>query len=132
MPSRPMTVAVAFALVAGLIAGCQSRLSFETTRKLDPGQVINFSVDSPRYDQKVAVEFSADNEVGVYVCLEKDRDSVDDALISVAKKMPEILGSNPKAKSGTVEVTVPAKERFYVFLAGAAKPTTVTVKVTGK
>src|SRR5262245_1213353 len=106
MPSRFSAALIALVAFA---PGCQSRLRFETPKNRDVGQVVNFEGDAPRYEQRIAVEFSADNEVGVYVCLDSERDAVDQALVSMAKNVPGTIGSNPKAKSGTVEATVPAK-----------------------
>src|SRR6185369_17036775 len=125
-------VAPALAICALALPGCQTRLKWTNTTTLEQGQTKSFEIDKPRYDQLVSVDFSSsDGAIDVFVCLEENKQAVEDA-IAMGKTHSGVLGSQIKATSGTIEVSVPAQVKPIVFIAHAKKSTNVTLKIVGK
>lgn len=118
-------------IVAALAGGCQSRLKFDQTSTVEMGEVKYYEVDSPKYEQKIAIDISSDQEISVYVVGGKDKDAVFNDL-NASKEPKNVLASKHGVKSGALEATVPAKEKFFVFLANAKKKCSVTIKLVGK
>jgi hypothetical protein len=117
------------ALLAG---GCNRALNFEKTLAMGPGDVKSFSVDAPRGEQKVTVTFtSSEAPVDVYVALEKDLESAASAIQNF-KTPNSVLANQLKARTGSIEAVIPAKEAFGVIVANAIKDSSVQVKIAGK
>jgi hypothetical protein len=112
-------------------AGCQSRLNVQKSYRLQPGEIQSVEIDPPRYQQRVTVAVDTDAPVTVAVFLKKDAESVERGLTT---------GNNPENalavwkgdSPGSVEATVPAKERAVVRVESAQKTANVTLKITGK
>jgi hypothetical protein len=113
------------------VGGCQSKLNVEQSAQIEAGMLRQFEIDSPRYDQKVAVTVTADNPVNVYVFLQKDRDAAVKAIES-EKSSDLILTSKEKATSETLEATVPAKQGVVVAVQTMAKAANVKLKIVGQ
>ena len=118
-------------IVAALAGGCQSRLKFDQTSSIEMGEVKYFEVDSPKYEQKVSVDITSEHEISVYIVGANEKDAVYNDLNS-SKEPKNVLAAKEQFKSGSVEATVPAREKFYVFLAKAKKKGNVTIKLVGK
>src|SRR4051812_14619934 len=100
---------VAFIAVFAIIsAGCQTRLKWSRTETIAPGETKLFDIDAPRYDQQVTIEFTADNEINVYACLQDDKDKVQDAIL-MGRTPTGVLASKEKSSSGSMEFSVAAK-----------------------
>jgi hypothetical protein len=122
---------ISFPLLVVVLAGCQSKLRDSRTLDVEIGSINTIHIDGPRYDQKVTVEFtSSDGPVGVYVCLRKDEREVG-ADADTGHTHPAALGSVARAVSGTIEVSIPAKQEFSIMVFAAGKRTTVSLKITG-
>jgi hypothetical protein len=118
-------------LLFGAVAGCQSRLGIEKSAELNPDGIVAIDVDSPRYDQPVHVEYSSTGcEIAVYVCLEKDKSAAEAAL--TAKKVPSSILGSSVGRNGQFDFSVPAGNKFSVFLANASAVTNVTVNIAGR
>jgi len=116
-----------------LVAGCQSRLNRDLKSEVETGDTNIITVDAPRYDQKVAVEFSSsDGPVSVYVGLKKNEDAINKAALT-SKTEDTVLAKSEKTPSGSLEVNIPAKEEFVIVIQShATKKTTVTTKIRGE
>jgi hypothetical protein len=132
MRRSPVLLACLALSLPGL-GGCQ-KLDEKRSVTLAPGDVKNLQIDAPRADQKVHVAVtSSDCPVDVYVVLQKDHDSVDQTLLAGNKPdAKKVLASQEKTRDASLEATVPAKSGYSIFFAGATKPTTVSVQVSGR
>ena len=92
-----------------LAAGCQSRLSFDRTFRVEPGAVYTFEIDPPRYEQKMSISIETDAPVRVDVYLKRDAEAVEKDL-TLKQKSDKTIGSWTGDKSGTLEVTVAAHQ----------------------
>lgn len=119
-------------LLVLVLAGCQSRLKDNRTIDVEAGGINTIRIDGPKYEQKVQIEFTSTNvPVSVYVCLRKDETMVGGAA-EVDQLHATALCRTPKGTTGSVEVTVPAKQEFSVMVIGGNKPTSVKLKIVGK
>ncbi len=124
------TLFIAISVLA--LAGCQSKLKDSRTLIVEPAGINTVYIDGPKYDQKVTVEFSSSEcPVSVFVCLKQNEQSVG-AAADVGQLHADLLGSVQKATSGTIDLSIPAKQDFAVLVMEAKKRTTVTLKLTGK
>jgi hypothetical protein len=96
---------------------------------IDTFKMIN--LDAVKRDQKVKVEVSSPGAaVSVYVVLEKDRATVQQAL-EVDKRSDKILASTEKTESATLEANIPAGNAAVILLMSACgKTANVKVKST--
>jgi len=125
---RTMPVCIVLAIM-----GCQSRLNRDLNSEVEAGDTNIITVDAPRYDQKVVVEFSSsDGPISVYVGLKKNEDAINKAALS-SKAGADVIAKSEKTPSGSLEVNIPAKEEFIIVVQShAMKKTTVTTKIRGK
>ncbi|HEX4592369.1 MAG TPA: hypothetical protein VH120_20735 [Gemmataceae bacterium] len=114
-----------------LLAGCQSRLSFDRSVRVEPGAVNTFEIDPPRYDQKMGVTIETDSPVTVWVYLKNDADAVEKDL-TLKRQSDKVLATWTGDKSGTIECSVPAHQIAIVRLEAEKKAANVTVKVAGR
>jgi hypothetical protein len=114
-----------------LLAGCQSRLSFDRTLRVEPGSSNTFEIDPPRYDQKMSITIETDAAVRVDVYLKRDSEAVDRDL-TLKQKSDKTIGTWSGDKSGTLEVSVPAHQFVVVRVDAEKKAANVTVKVVGR
>ena len=111
------------------IVGCAQTVSVEKTVEVSAGlNSAPIVVDGPKKDQKIKVEFTADNPVDVQVILGNDENAVLREL-EKAKPNVESVAAEKKATSGTLEATIPAGKDYGVYLSNATKKTSVTVKL---
>ena len=110
--------AIALVLLVIGAAGCNrgSILNKEEVVEVSPGEIKYLNIDPPKKDQKVKVQFSSPEPVTVEVTLGSD------------DKQGKSLAQKNNSKEDTIEVTVPANEKFCVVLSGNKK-TKITVKL---
>jgi hypothetical protein len=116
------------ALVA--LAGC-SKIHEQRSFTLDPFAGNTLSISAPLSEQKVKVVVSSDEPVNVWILLEKDVPAGEkDQFDPDAKMKTGILAKEKDAKEATLTATVPAKEKYQVYVTNpGSKPAAVTVKV---
>jgi hypothetical protein len=109
------------------LAGC-SKIHEKREFSLELGGMNSLVITAPLSEQKVKVILTADQPVNIYVMLDKDfpqgKEDVDLETLKTG-----ILGTEKNTKDATLDVTVPAKEKFRIVVGGATKKTNVTVKV---
>ena len=118
----------ALALVA--LAGC-SKLHVEKSYTLDPGTVQHLEVTPPTSEQKLKVSVTSDEPITLTVILVKDvpaakggaEDIDPDTLTKAA------VAQKKEAKDATLDVTIPAKEKYRVYVSGVKKMAKVTIKI---
>ena len=117
-------------LVTLSLTGCNSRLRYEKTLTMGPGDIKPFPVEAPRREQKVIVTFTSDKSpVDVYVTLDPDAAT---KKIEDYKAPSNILAKQLKATEGSIEAVIPAKKSFGAIVAGAIRDTKVQIKMEGK
>ena len=112
-----------------LIAGCAQQVSVDKTVEVEPGlNRAPILVDAPKKEQKVKLEFTADNPVDVRIVLGKDEKVI---LRELEKPNPKVeaLATEKAAKSGVLEATIPAGKDYGVYVTNAVKKTSVTLKL---
>jgi hypothetical protein len=126
---------LSLAVAACLGAGCklQQRLDRTLTVSVSPGETKPTKIDAPIADQQVTV--TADSPgvpVSVYLVLEKDRTSVEDALFN-SKRPEKALDGKDKVEQATLQGTVAAKNDFAVVIWNPGlKPATVKLTISGR
>jgi hypothetical protein len=126
---NPRTAALAvmcFALVATQ-SGCTSRVNFNQTETLEPGDIKTYTIDAPRKEQKVRVQVESPEPVNVYVGLAASAGAIQKALERDQK--PVAAGGKSGVTQDSFEVTIAAGQEFTVFLSGARKRTEVKLSV---
>jgi hypothetical protein len=114
-----------FALV--VLAGC-SKIHESKTFTVEPGDSYTLQVTAPLSEQKVQVVLTSDQPVNIWVLLEKDVPSGKDDFDPESIKSG-ILASEKAKTQATLSATIPAKEKYRVYVNGAAKKANVTVKI---
>ena len=89
-------------VLASIPACAGSKVRFDKTVELQEGDRKIYTIEAPKEDQKVKIEFSATENLNVEVFLEKARD----------KGKP--LAQSTNAKEGSLEVNIPAGESFVI------------------
>ena len=118
----------AWAALFLLGAGCGQKVNVEKSVTLEPGTMLApIVLDGPKSEQKINVEFSADNPIDVYVILGKDEKAIL-AQLESPKKL-DIRASKKNSKGDTLAATIPAGSDYGVYLANATKKTAVKVSV---
>jgi len=113
-------------------AGCNRvTLNDERTVEVAVGTARPFIVEAAKKDQKIKVEVSSPGvPVSVYVCLEKDREAVEEC-IEAQRQSDKILATMEKTERGTLEATIPANNVAMILLTNAsAKTANVRVRTT--
>lgn len=115
----------ALALIA--LAGC-AKLHLDKNYTLEVLSTQHLEVSPPTSEQKLKITMTSDEPVNVAVVLVKDiPPGVEDYDPALTATGPLAIEKNTKAASLTV--TIPAKEKYRVYLSGAKKKATVNVKV---
>jgi len=121
MKARYLALLAVFAL-----AGC-SKIHEQRSFTVEPAGSHNLKITAPLSETKYKVEVTSDQPVNVWVILEKDvpggKDDFDPEPIQ------SVLGKEKSTQQATLNVTVPAKEKFRVYINGPTKPANVTVKI---
>lgn len=133
---RVRTVLLALAVGLAALSGCQ-KLTYEKTYTIPGGETEEFTIDAPRYDQKVTVSVSpSKGPVSAWLVkasgLEKARQAV-----QRKKEPPEelVLGKQLSTTKADLsfEATVPAKTEYSLLMKNAgSEASEVTVKVVGR
>jgi hypothetical protein len=125
-----MKVRLVPALALVVLAGC-SKLHVEKQYTLEPGTIQHVEVSPPTSDQKLKVSVTSDEPVTVTVLLVKDipaakggAEDIDPGTLTTGG-----LGQKKDVKEATLDVTVPAKEKYRVYISGVKKLAKVTVKI---
>src|SRR5262245_2821369 len=130
MPMKFRFVPVLAVLV---LAGC-SKIHEQRTFAVAPGGGNTLSISPPVSDQKLAVVLSSDQPVNVWILLEKDLPSGDkDNFDPDAQMKSGVLAKEKNTKDVTLSATIPAKEKFQVYVSNTGNKTAnVTVKIDSK
>jgi len=110
-----------------VVAGC-SKIHEQRSFTVEPSGAYTLSITAPLSEQKVKVEMTSDEPVNVWVILEKDVPAGKDDFDPEALKSG-VLAKEKATKQATLNVTIPAKEKFRVYFDGAAKKAAVTAKI---
>jgi len=121
MKARLIPLIAVFAL-----AGC-SKIHEEKTFTLEPGNSHTLDISAPLSEQKVNVALTSDEPVNVYVLLLKSVEGKTDYDPDTMKE--GVLAKEKSTKSATLTATVPAKEKYRIYVDGATKKANVSVKV---
>ncbi|HVK09868.1 MAG TPA: hypothetical protein VM597_13925 [Gemmataceae bacterium] len=114
----------ALALVA--LAGC-SKFHVEKQYTLDMFSTQHIEVTAPTSEQRIKVTMTSDEPVTVTVLLAKDVPTKEEFDPGTLDK--GTLAQKKDTKDTTLDVTIPAKEKYRVYLSGAKKKAQVSVKI---
>ena len=110
-----------------VLAGC-SKIHEKREFSIDPASYHSLEITAPLSEQKVKVTLTSDQPVNIYVLLDKDfpkgKEDFDPETLKTG-----LLGSQKSAKDATLDVTIPAKEKYRIVVSGANKKANVTVKI---
>jgi hypothetical protein len=121
---RPAAI-VLFPLV--LLAGC-SKIHEQRSFTVEAGGAYTLGITAPLSEQKVKIEMTSDEPVNVWVVLEKDVPGGKDEFDPTALQSG-VLAKEKNVKQATLTATIPAKEKYRVYIDGAAKKSNVTVRI---
>jgi Prokaryotic membrane lipoprotein lipid attachment site len=117
------------ALAMLALAGC-SKVHEQRSFTLAPLGGNTLSITAPLSEQKVTVVVSSDQPVNVWVLLEKDVPPGDKGDVDPDKMTSGVLAKEKNTKEATLQATVPAKEKYQVYIVNSGtKTASVTVKV---
>ena len=109
------------------LTGC-SKIHQQFSFSLEPGESRELNVSAPLSEQKLKVAMTSDQPVNIYVILEKNfpggKDNFDPETLKEG-----VLVKEKDKKEANLSVTIPAKEKFVVFVNGAKKKATVSMKI---
>ena len=114
-------------LVVFALAGC-SKIHEQRSFSVDPHGSHTLEVSAPVSQQTVKVAVTSDEPVNVWVLLSKNvpegKDDFDPESLQEG-----VITKEKNTKDATLTATIPAKEKFVIFVNGATKKANVTVKV---
>lgn len=114
-------------LALAVLAGC-SKIHESRTFTVEPGNSHRLSITPPVSEQKLKVALTSDQPVNLWVILEKDipsgKEDFDPGTLSSG-----VVASAKGTKDATLDATIPAKEKFRVYVDGVKNKATVTVKI---
>ena len=116
------------------LAGC-SKIHEQRTFTLPPMGGNTLSISAPVSEQKLVVALSSDQPVNIWVLLEKDLPPGEkkDDFDPDAHMKSGVLAKEKNVKDATLQATIPAKEKFQVYVNNTGgKPANVTVKIDSK
>ena len=122
-----MTVRRLAFLSVVLFAGC-SKVHYQTSFEVDAGGSHSVEVSAPLSQQSIKVVVTSDQPINVWVLLDKNLPEGKDDLNPETLK-EGVLAKQKATKDATLTATVPGKEKYRVFVDGAAKKANVTVKI---
>lgn len=109
------------------LTGC-SKIHQQFSFSIEPGDSHTLNVSAPLSEQKLKINMTSDQPVNIYVILEKNFGGGKDNFDPEALK-EGVLEKAKSKKDADLVVTVPAKEKFVVFVNGAVKKASVNVKI---
>jgi len=112
------------------LVGC-SKIHEQRSFTLQPHGGYTLSVTAPVSEQKVSVAVTSNEPINVWILLEKEIPSGDkDDFDPDVNMKSGVLAKEKKAKDVVLQATIPAKEKFQVYLNNpGSKPANVTVKI---
>ena len=122
-----MTTRLIPLLALCLFVGC-SKIHEERSFTVEAGGSHSLQITAPLSEQKVKVVMTSTEPVNVYVLLDKHVPEGKDDFDADALK-EGVLAKEKAKKEATLTATIPAKEKYRVYVNGAAKSANVTVKV---
>jgi hypothetical protein len=123
-------VALLVTVLAISLTGCKSKIKpIDETISVPIGNPILKVIDPPSADQKILIEVTdATEDCDVFIYLEKDREKVEDNLFGT--KLPaEVIASQLKAKSISVQATIPKGQSAIVMIRNTGKSLTAKLKI---
>ncbi len=125
-----MKVRLVPALALVVLAGC-SKLHVEKQYPLEMFQARSVEVSAPTSEQKIRVTVTSDEPITVTVILDKElpagKAGADDFDPGQLDK--GTLAQKKDTKEASLDVTIPAKEKYRVYVSGAKKKAQVTIKI---
>jgi hypothetical protein len=117
-------------LAVVVLAGC-SKIHEQRAFVVPPQGGNTLTITAPVSEQKITVVLSSDQPVNVWILLEKDVPSGDkDTFDPDAQMKSGVLAKEKNAKDVTLQATIPAKEKFQVYVNNTgSKQANVTVKI---
>ena len=123
----PMRVRYIPFLAVFALTGC-SKIHQQFSFSIEPGESHVLNVSAPLSEQKLKVNMTSDQPVNIYIILDKNvpegKDDFDPETLKEG-----VLAKEKGKKDADLSVTIPAKEKFRVFVNGAVKKASVTVKI---
>ncbi len=116
------------AFVAILLAAGCSKIHYQSSFQVDAGGSHSVEVSAPMSEQKIKVITTSDEPVNVWVLLDKDLPDIKDDF-DPDKLKDGVLAKDKNTKDSTLTATIPAKEKYRVFINGATKKASVSVKI---
>jgi len=110
-----------------VVAGC-SKVHHQTSFDVDTGGSHSVEVSAPLSEQTVKVVTTSDQPVNVWILLDKHLGEMKDDFNPETLK-EGVLAKEKGTKDSTLTATIPAKEKYRVFINGAQKKANVTVKI---
>ena len=117
------------------LAGCRQKVNEVKEVRLNLGDVKMFSVDPFNGQHNVTVSVASDKvPIDLFVVTESNHAAVLDALTKENAPDPaKVMASKLRIETGALDLTIPAKTGFTVFLSGARKgEAQVLLKITSK
>jgi hypothetical protein len=113
-------------LVVIAVAGC-SKIHEQRSFEVDSHSFHSLEVSAPLSEQKVKVVVTSDQPINAYILLDKNFQDKDD--FDPDQLREGVLAKEKNTKECTLTATIPAKEKYRVFVNGAANKASVTVKI---
>jgi hypothetical protein len=110
-----------------VVAGC-SKIHEQRSFEVEPGSNHSLEITAPLSEQTVKVVATSDQPVNVWVLLDKNLGEMKEDFNPETLK-EGILAKEKNTKECTLTATIPAKEKYRVFVNGASKKASVTVKI---
>jgi len=114
-------------LAVCVLAGC-SKIHDQRSFSVETGGSYSLQVSAPLSEQKVRIEMTSDEPVNVWVVLDKDvpkgRDDFDPESLQSG-----VVAKEKATKQVTLLATIPAKEKYRVYINGPVKTTNVSIKI---
>jgi hypothetical protein len=110
-----------------ILVGC-SKIHEERSFTVEAGGSHSLQITAPLSEQTVKVVMNSEEPVNVYVLLDKNVPDGKDEFDPEGMK-EGVLAKEKGKKDATLTATIPAKEKYRVYVNGVAKKTNVIVKV---
>jgi hypothetical protein len=124
---NPMTARRLAFLAVVLVAGC-SKIHESRSFEVEPGGSHSVAISAPLSEQTIKVTATSDSPINVWVLLDKNVGEIKDDFNPETLK-EGIIAKEKNTKDATLTATIPAKENYRIFINGATKKASVTVKV---
>ena len=109
------------------VAGC-SKLNEQRSFEIEPGGSHSLQISAPLSEQTIKVAVTSDQAVNVWVLLDKNMPEGKDDFDPETMK-EGVIAKEKNTKQATLTATIPAKEKYRVYVNGVAKKASVTVKI---